>query len=1534
MQPAASERERAFAPRSGERPASPALGEALPSFEHPQLTIQRPLERAAGSTDSGHSAAAARAGGPVSSLGRGGEAHGAAAAGTSGVGAFLAEPLPLPQGRPSLRGAQQQGQARGVLGPQGCARPGQAPPPATPPLRPPPPPQPAPASGSPEAPGLGPFPTAAQTGSGGACIFVCVWLDEDIMCYGDVGLPLDTVACLLGPHTAQHGLPPPGLPLRPARARGDPRPPPGPLPGAWLRSRPGRTSPAGAGPVWQLVGLWEWLRRSGAASGDMLVLEAGEAGAAEERGAAAACLAGRRVTGVSLRLLKPFGEEAAMDAHPRSAKAQAPTASAAAAAHTHAPAADARTIPHALSPRRSGGSGQLGAGTAGHSGGAASGGAGSGLHGGVLPVLDARAVEAGGGLGTAAPGPAAAAATADAGGLGGGGPDTHRSGGADPAAGVAPAPGLSAASVLRAVGLGGAAERGSTIKEAQQAPRMPQQAVHAAARTSPGVCNAAADAAAAGLSQGRVGALGSGDEGLGTGAGSSPQTAAAAAAPQQRGAKASLVGTARCGDVGDSRARTVLALAQAVGPGGAPDGGGGTSRKRGRDTLEGSGHVEGTVAAAGEAVGMAEPAAHRTLRSGSQSARLGLAVQGGRGCQGGPTGPPSKRRVARSATAQPKAPMAPHLTSTGSGSGSDSDSASETESSAYEPSASTPSTTSASPASLGGDLVDEPPAEQQEAQGGPRRPNEAQGRSAAAVPGADAREASAAAAAGDGVRSMAGPGAPAGTAAHISREGEDPAADAPATVAAYDLKYHRGTLRCHLASMQHAFPAELLALQTQLTSQPLRLYGRIHDGGLRLYDCCRLGGAYGTTTNMHITGCVALLSGAAGGKDRVASTTFRLAVLEDGRAVVEAGEATEPEPRILRASAFGRSALVAVPSETLLSVMGLTPERLAGLRGHLQLRVRASVAGSPGAEELQGVCLFPPTGKGSWTLRGLCPWLLRSGAAVGDLLALGRAEEPPPAAGAGSGAGPSTAAPAAGRPSVPAITVRLLQPAGVPATVQQWAAGASSPGRVTALTGGGGSAGRKRGREAAGGGGLAQGSLEEVDEGAEVQVSQPARGTAGGGRGTGQSATYSGPSSSPAPDCSNFLIGDGPTLRDLPPAAAAGNRGSVTDEAAGGDGDMAGGQDSDNPGLPTSPTHAAQLLTAEGTAAEQGPRSAPVVPQVPPGPSDKLPAASCAGLPAASITRLQGYAPPGELPPLRPGELRLCGLTFHPAVAPAVRAALEQWEAAQPGAADPAADPVALQTVPEEAPGLDPLALRTSLSDLLGLTAPAGAAAGPLPEGPVACGLVAPCGDPAQGRSELQATACIAAGSAVCVVGGYVLPRGAAEELVASGLSQCRPEVRAQVAAALEGAGGDSSEGAFVQAAWRLTVSSLMLPYDLPYDKDTGGTDGAPQAHPGPLRLSQLGYGGVGSLVENCRAEPMGDGAGVTSTPVHTSEPNCQILSVSVRGVCLPVLVALRDIAPGERLLRDYGEGWWRDMDAAWGVAAINDATTHQQALP
>ncbi|KAG2489483.1 hypothetical protein HYH03_012119 [Edaphochlamys debaryana] len=1239
MRPA-SEREGTVAPRP-QRPASPAWAEALPRRERPRPKLRRLADLIASCPRVGGSA---RDGGSTAPLGRSGAAHGTAAAGTSCRGALAAASLPSPQG-PPLRGAQQQGQTLGVLGPQGSVRPGQAPLPATPPLRPPPPPPRAPASGSPEPPGLGPFPTAAQVGSGGARIPVYMWLDEDTLCYGDVCLPLHTVACVLGPHTAQHGLPPPGLPLLPAREKGDPRPPPGPLPGAWLRSRPCRTAPAGAGPAWQLVGLWEWLRRSGAASGDMLVLEAEEADVPPSMGAAA-CLSGRRVMAVSVRLLKPAG---------------------------------------------------------------------------TAPVSE------------------------------------HAE---------------------------------DSLQE---------------------------DAAAA---------------------------------------------------VEEAAAEVMEA---------APSG----------------------------------PVV-RSTRGGIQAARgQGAASLGG-------------------ATVSGQLPFWRALLG-GGGSGPCLGSGSELEPSAYEPSPSS--------ASSAGDLEDESPPERAAARRGASAMQGAIRSSAWGQPPADigAHDARSGLGGAGGVAGSRGDGRVADPSSDDRRGGggraagqaEREDADGAAAVAAvYPLRLSGSSLYCQKASLHHAFPAELRALRDSGAAQPVQLYGRMPYGCVRLYDGVRLTrSCHGINVSYKIISHNALLRDVAGGKDRVASSPFRLAVLEDGRAVVEAGEATEPEPRILPASAFDSSRIVVVPFETLPQLLGLTAEQLAGTEGHLQLRVRASVVGSPGAEELGGVYLALHSR--SWVLRGLRPWLLRSGAAVGDLLALRRAEEPPPAADAGTaGAGPSTAAPTADRGIVPAITVRLFRTGarGAAAAVQQAAEAlspeqaahdgdrvASTPFRLAVLEDGravveAGEATEPEPRvlQATA---LRKGFIGvsfETLHGLLGLTREQLAGTEGHLQLRVRASVVGSPGAEELGGVYLALHSRSWVLRGL-------HRWLKRSGAAVGD-LLALGRAQAPPPAPGADAGAGP--STAGAAADGGSQ---------PGPSQQPPAPSCTGLPAASISRLQGYVPPGELPPLRPGELRLCGLTFHPAVAPAIRAALEQWEAAQPGAPDPAAERIAVQAGPEAAgaPGLDPLVLFTSLADLLGLTAP-GAAGRPLPEGPVDCGLVAPCGDPAQGHSGLRATARIAAGSAVCVVGGYVLPRGAAEELVASGLSQCRPEVRAQVAAALEDAGTGGGSTASLQAAWRLMVGSLTLPYTLPYgmDERRGGAEEAATSGPSdPLRLSQLGYGGLGALVCDFRTQTTGGEVEGDASPLPMQGPNCTILSVSVRGVCLPVLVALRDIAPGERLLRDYGEGWWRDMDVAWEAA-------------
>eukprot|EP00198_Chlamydomonas_reinhardtii_P005781 XP_001695117.1 predicted protein [Chlamydomonas reinhardtii] len=165
------------------------------------------------------------------------------------------------------------------------------------------------------------------------------------------------------------------------------------------------------------------------------------------------------------------------------------------------------------------------------------------------------------------------------------------------------------------------------------------------------------------------------------------------------------------------------------------------------------------------------------------------------------------------------------------------------------------------------------------------------------------------------------------------------------------------------------------------------------------------------------------------------------------------------------------------------------------------------------------------------------------------------------------------------------------------------------------------------------------------------------------------------------------------------------------------------------------------------------------------------------------------------LPPLQPSELRLCGLTFHPALAPAVTAAMAHWQAVALGgcplsAADPTTRQLRIVGLPSPPPAcfgphrLKRNILLSKLAHLLGLAGEAGRSDAPLPAG----------------RLEL------------------LHPR-----------------------------------------AW------------------------------------------------------------VEGNDVEDVVPVC------VRGLVLPVLVALRDVAPGEPLLRDRGAAWWQALGPAWEVLEEGD---------
>ncbi|KAG2494336.1 hypothetical protein HYH03_007394 [Edaphochlamys debaryana] len=323
------------------------------------------------------------------------------------------------------------------------------------------------------------------------------------------------------------------------------------------------------------------------------------------------------------------------------------------------------------------------------------------------------------------------------------------------------------------------------------------------------------------------------------------------------------------------------------------------------------------------------------------------------------------------------------------------------------------------------------------------------------------------------------------------------------------------------------------------------------------------------------------------------------------------------------------------------------------------------------------------------------------------------------------------------------------------------------------------------------------------------------------------------------------------------------------------------------------------------------------------------PAGNTEHLPASSVSHLHGYLPPGvPLPPLQPGELRLCGLTFHPDLAPSVRRVMQEWEASSSGGGcglarcDPSTRQISIPGVDGDAGGSEAAAstasaafsrhglrrpiLATRLARHLGIYTHWDA---PLPSGPLPLSpdLVAPGPEPERGGAGLFARAGIKPSWVLGVVGGYVMPGAAAEAFAARGLRQGQ-----HLQAAMTGRAGGSAEDA--DTAWGFLASSFRL--RLPgLGPSPCGADGC--------ELSMLGYGNEAALVNDPRRNPRAwaPGNDVGDEEGAAAQANCMVLPVSVRGLVLPVLVALRDIAPGEQLLRDYGAEWWRQLGDLWEVA-------------
>ncbi|KAG2495483.1 hypothetical protein HYH03_006428 [Edaphochlamys debaryana] len=315
-------------------------------------------------------------------------------------------------------------------------------------------------------------------------------------------------------------------------------------------------------------------------------------------------------------------------------------------------------------------------------------------------------------------------------------------------------------------------------------------------------------------------------------------------------------------------------------------------------------------------------------------------------------------------------------------------------------------------------------------------------------------------------------------------------------------------------------------------------------------------------------------------------------------------------------------------------------------------------------------------------------------------------------------------------------------------------------------------------------------------------------------------------------------------------------------------------------------------------------------------------------LPASSLSaaHLQGCALSRDAvrpPALQPGELRLCGLTFHPELAPGVRSAMEAWEAGlaeqlaaeglDGGLADAAPEERQITVLdPSALTGIQPCVITADLSDLLGLSLDWGKA---LPQDASLLPVIEPRPDEGRGGAGLFAAAALRKGAVLGVMGGYVMPKDAAKRFTGQGWRSLPSDAVTELAAR---SGQDNP-----WRAWKLLAGSLQMPVP-------GSPDG--------WELSMLGYGSLAALINDPRREPrgwvegndVGDEGGAAARAA-----NCAVVPVSVRGLTLPVVVALRDIQPGEQLLRDYGAAWWtaihNTLCVAEGAGLAATAILHRQ---
>ena len=302
--------------------------------------------------------------------------------------------------------------------------------------------------------------------------------------------------------------------------------------------------------------------------------------------------------------------------------------------------------------------------------------------------------------------------------------------------------------------------------------------------------------------------------------------------------------------------------------------------------------------------------------------------------------------------------------------------------------------------------------------------------------------------------------------------------------------------------------------------------------------------------------------------------------------------------------------------------------------------------------------------------------------------------------------------------------------------------------------------------------------------------------------------------------------------------------------------------------------------------------------------------------------------PAGEqvsLPPLQPGELRLCGLTFHPELAAGVSASMRQWEdglRCPLASTDPATRQIRICGVPAEGAGaaFGPHRLKRNLicsrlAHYLGLSGEHGRSDAPLPQGPLGLLGVEPCpAAPEGGGLGLAAAAPLQHSAVIGILGGYVLPAEAAAAMTLNGFrdlpAQSRSALKAAAATAAAVSGGSGGGGVGHSPdpadAWKLLACSYLTPLP-PADPELPAAAADAAAGPdatasGPQHraaasqrvLFMLGYGNLAALINDPRVEPRAwvEGNDVEDeSGVAEMNANCAVSAAAMgrrRGVVWP----------------------------------------------